>query len=1793
MSGVIRDSVSEILFGFLSDSEVVATSVQKITSPLTYDSLNTPLPGGLYDPALGPTNHSSTCKTCGQGSKSCPGHLGHIELAVPVYHPLLFGALFKLLRGKCASCHKFKLSTERTRRLTLKLALCDVGDVAGARGLDDALQAAAFDEGLSEGDPEFLEHSSRIAEKYLAELEHNLQGKPKADFLQSHDRAYRRELSEGALKAVMEPKKCQNCGAFSPALRKEGHLKIFEKPLNEKLQRTNSAAFLSTSSGSEVLLHRRPKTPAADGDDGVERELEPQDDAEDGEAPEDDAVANVSDKYIAAEIAEARLELLWKAEAPFLCRIFGAALWKSASPQPVLHVDPDGHSLFFLRVLAVAPSRFRPPMTGSTGEVIEHAQNVWLIKIINLSATLKNIDHEDSSTLSKMISTWVELQNEVNGYIDNSKFSGPASKDISLGIRQLLEKKEGLFRKNMMGKRVNYACRSVISPDPYIGTTEIGIPLPFAKTLTYAEPVNPWNFEYLRELVMNGASEYPGANYIENQDGTLYDLSKHTPLKREGFAAKLLSIPGQKVWRHLKEGDFMLVNRQPTLHKPGIMAHSVRVLCNPAFQTIRMHYANCNTYNADFDGDEINCHLPQNELARAEARILAFTDEQYLVPTNGAPLRGLIQDSVVSGVKLCSKNTFLTKGEFQQLVFQALAGLPGLEIAPPDKRIRTPAPTIIRPKELWTGKQLISCILQHLTDGLPQLNMDSKAKTPAVAFGEDWEEHEVLIRQGELLRGVLDKSAFGATPFGLVHCVQELYGPTAAGSLLTSFGRLFVNYLQLSGHTCGVEDLTLTSQAEEKRADLIRASVTKGHRAMQTFLLGPDAVDKESKNDEELEPLDDTEVANIRKDTATLFSGSDFSEKAAAVDGHMMSELSGVASDIIKACLPSGQTKPFPENCFSLMVLTGAKGSMVNHSQISCALGQQALEGRRVPIMVTGKSLPSFEAFDPSPRAHGFISDRFLTGVRPAEYYFHCMAGREGLVDTAVKTSRSGYLQRCLVKHLEDLKVGYDGTVRDGEGSVYQFVYGEDGIDTTQSLFLSGKKPQMDFMARNYRALGHKHSIDSAFIEQLRFDPDAALAAHAEVSHSLSKPQKVAESVVFSVGDAVNARRLRKNRDEWRRENLQKGWFAAKVVKVHTGSSGRIRYNLKYADGTSCRRVPAFMDIPKPSKQEHVAISLSGARVPLLKPITLDPVLGAVSAFQQLGSVSEKFQGALESYQEKEGKEDGLLMNGATGGEGAGTATYTVMMWAKYMRSLAAPGEAVGSVAAQSVGEPSTQMTLNTFHLAGHGGANVTLGIPRLREIVMTASRTLSTPMTVVPLIRSATREQGKSLARRLTRLTLSELLNSEGAVVVTETLVESKSGSWERRYDITLKLYDAKDIKKAFKLGFKELCNVISLRFLPKLLNVVSLELRRCGETAAARKGTAAAKGPGEIENDEGEDPEEEADDQTKKQKKKSAKVAAGDDDESEDEEGSGTMRLGHKKELASYGDMDEEEAVIQSEMSGKGRGVLDEESDGEADDEKENVDESKEEGKEQVAKPAGAEIEEMVEEDEIYTLTDTVRGNPFFTRMTHDRDDSTVTVTLQLPAHVRRLLMVGLAETAAAQSLIRSAGSIGRCFLVERLMAGENRLAIQTEGADFTTLWGLDPDKGGLLLDLPELSTNDIWGMRREYGVEACRASITKEIAGVFAVYGIGVDPRHLGLIADYMTFDGGYSAMNRLSMVGSASPCLQMSFETTATFLVQAALEGKVDKLETPSARIVMGQPGRFGTGCFDLMVPITVV
>lgn len=385
----------------------------------------------------------------------------------------------------------------------------------------------------------------------------------------------------------------------------------------------------------------------------------------------------------------------------------------------------------------------------------------------------------------------------------------------------------------------------------------------------------------------------------------------------------------------------------------------------------------------------------------------------------------------------------------------------------------------------------MSTILLNLTPSNARgLNLTSRNKIQHNLWNREKDsdpamsEEQTIFLDGHLITGVLDKSQYGASDYGLIHSVHELYGPYTANRLLGVLSRLLTKFLQHKAFSCRMDDLVLTADGEKMRKDILDEASSHGAETALKYVGLPEG----SK-------IEDPETA--RNLTIRLEEILRDDNLMAGLDAVMQQSFNKTTSKINNDVLPRHLVRPFPDNNMQMMTISGAKGSKVNASQISTLLGQQALEGRRVPTMVSGKTLPSFKPFDTSARAGGYVANRFLTGIRPQEYYFHCMAGREGLIDTAVKTSRSGYLQRCLIKHLEGVKVHYDHTVRDSDMSILQFLYGEDSLDVTKSKHLEA----FDFSVKNHNSL-----ID-------RFRPEDIAGkvldeAESHMKKALKKPKK-------------------------------------------------------------------------------------------------------------------------------------------------------------------------------------------------------------------------------------------------------------------------------------------------------------------------------------------------------------------------------------------------------------------------------------------------------------------------------------------------------------------------------------------------------------------------------------------------------------------------------------------------------------------------------------------------------------
>lgn len=1387
--------------------------------------------------------------------------------------------------------------------------------------------------------------------------------------------------------------------------------------------------------------------------------------------------AREGQQYMSSPEVHAAMTLLFEKEGEVLNLIYNS---RPTSKKNAVTAD-----MFFIKNILVPPNKYRPASVQGPNEIMESQQNTPFTQILKNCDIINQISKErqsgsaDSATRVRdyrdLLQAIVSLQDTVNSLIDRDRggLSGPAAAQAANGIKQILEKKEGLFRKNMMGKRVNFAARSVISPDPNLETNEIGVPLVFAKKLTYPEPVTNHNFWEMKQAVINGPDKYPGAAAIENELGQVVSLKFKSLDERTALANQLLAPSNwkmkgsrnKKVYRHLTTGDVVLMNRQPTLHKPSIMGHKARVLPNE--RTIRMHYANCNTYNADFDGDEMNMHFPQNEIARAEAMMLADADHQYLVATSGKPLRGLIQDHISMGTWFTSRDTFFDEEDYHQLLYSCLRPENSHTVS---ERIQLVEPAIIHPRRLWTGKQVISTILKNITPpGREGLNLQGKSSTPGDRWGQGNEEGNVIFKDGELLCGILDKKQIGPTAGGVIDAVHEIYGHTIAGKLIGILGRLLTRFLNMRAFTCGIDDLRLTKEGDRRRREKLAEAGKIGREVALKYV----TLDQN--------PVPDLD-AELRRRLEDVLRDD---EKQSGLDSVSNARTAKLTSEITSACLPNGLAKQFPWNQMQSMTISGAKGSSVNANLISCNLGQQVLEGRRVPVMVSGKTLPSFRPFDTHPLAGGYVCGRFLTGIKPQEYFFHTMAGREGLIDTAVKTSRSGYLQRCLIKGMEGLKAEYDTSVREtSDGSIIQFLYGEDGLDITKQVHLR----DFSFIASNYVSIMAQVNLTSDY-------------------HNLEKPEVVS----------------------WHKEAMKK--------------------------------------VKKTGKLD-----------------AMDPVLARYHPGGNFGSVSEAFSQALKKVcspfhltfsfpmltvymQYEEMNPDKLLKDKKANIHGVlSKKAFETLMNMKYMNSVIDPGEAVGIVASQSIGEPSTQMTLNTFHLAGHSAKNVTLGIPRLREIVMTASTDIMTPTMKLILNEEISEEEGERFAKGISKLTLAEVIDK---LRIKERISSGEGHARAKIYDIEIEFFPAEEYTKEYAIKIKDVLIALQTKFIPKLVKLAKAELKKRQDEKTLKNFSAAQPeigvSVGTIEEAPRGPEREERD-------------GAADEDNEDDEEDAKRARSGlNRSNQVSYEAPDEDEqAVIRRQESPEP----------ESDDE--------DEGRPQ--RQGDVEMSDASDDDELAKAEakdaklreEEIKGRyREITQFKFDpRKGSSCFIELQYDISTPKLLLLPLVEDAARDAVIQSIPGLGACTYVKADPLKGEPACVETEGVNLLAMRDYQD-----IIKPHSLRTNSIYHMLLYYGVEAARASIVREMDEVFKGHSISVDNRHLNLIGDVMTHSGGFRAFNRNGLVkDGSSPLAKMSFETTVGFLKEAVLERDWDDLKSPSSRIVAGRLNTVGTGGFDVLAPV---
>uniref|UniRef100_A0A663FK03 DNA-directed RNA polymerase subunit n=1 Tax=Aquila chrysaetos chrysaetos TaxID=223781 RepID=A0A663FK03_AQUCH len=885
---------------------------------------------------------------------------------------------------------------------------------------------------------------------------------------------------------------------------------------------------------------------------------------------------------------------------------------------------------------------------------------------------------EDVKLLQFHVATMVD--NELPGLPRAMQKSGRPLKSL----KQRLKGKEGRVRGNLMGKRVDFSARTVITPDPNLAIDQVGVPRSIAANMTFAEIVTPFNIDRLQELVRRGNSQYPGAKYIIRDNGDRIDLRFHP--KPSDLHLQI----GYKVERHMCDGDIVIFNRQPTLHKMSMMGHRVRIL---PWSTFRLNLSVTTPYNADFDGDEMNLHLPQSLETRAEIQELAMVPRMIVTPQSNRPVMGIVQDTLTAVRKFTKRDVFLERGEVMNLLM-FLSTWDG----------KVPQPAILKPRPLWTGKQIfsliipghINCIRTHSTHPDDEDSGPYKHISPG--------DTKVVVENGELIMGILCKKSLGTSAGSLVHISYLEMGHDTTRLFYSNIQTVINNWLLIEGHTIGIGD----SIADAKTYQDIQNTIKK---AKQDVI---EVIEKAHNN--ELEPT----PGNTLRQT-------------------FENQVNRILNDARDKTGSSAQKSLSEYNNFKSMVVSGAKGSKINISQVIAVVGQQNVEGKRIPFGFKHRTLPHFIKDDYGPESRGFVENSYLAGLTPTEFFFHAMGGREGLIDTAVKTAETGYIQRRLIKSMESVMVKYDATVRNSINQVVQLRYGEDGLagESVEFQNLATLKPSNKAFEKKFK---FDYTNERALRRTLQEELVKDILSNAHIQNELEREfEKMREDrevlrVIFPTGDSKVVLPC---------NLLRMIWNAQKIFHINSRLPSDL-HPVKVVEGVkelSRKLVIVNGDDPLSRQAQENAT--------LLFNIHLRSTLCSrrmVEEFRLSGEAFDWLLGEIES---------------------------------KFNQAIAHPGEMVGALAAQSLGEPATQMTLNTFHYAGVSAKNVTLGVPRLKELINISKKPKTPSLTVFLLGQSARdAERAKDILCRLEHTTLRKVTantaiyydpNPQGTVVAED----------------------------------------------------------------------------------------------------------------------------------------------------------------------------------------------------------------------------------------------------------------------------------------------------------------------------------------------------------------------------------------------------------------------------------------
>jgi len=878
------------------------------------------------------------------------------------------------------------------------------------------------------------------------------------------------------------------------------------------------------------------------------------------------------------------------------------------------------------QVLAVPPPAVRPSVKHDAQQRSEDDLTHIYSNIIKTNKDLSDkIANGASANVIEGLTTVLQyfiamiVNNKVKGAVPMAQRSGRPLQCI-MGR---LNSKNGRIRGNLMGKRVDFSARSVITGDPNLSIRQLGVPLKIAKNITKPIKVNDRNRDFLMKLIQNGPDEYPGAKILERKNGENISL-------RYVDRLSIRLENGDTVHRHMMDGDAVLFNRQPSLHRMSMMCHIVKIMKKG--DTFRMNVGDTKPYNADFDGDEMNMHMPQNIMAETELKHLAAIPYQMISPAGNSPIIGIYQDSLLGSYRFTRPNQSFTPRDAMNLLMMF-------------QKVDVQA---LREKgENVTNFDILSQILPPLT---------MKYKTNLFEEGEEDDKlsNNVLeIRDGKYIRGQMEKSVLGGTTKGLVHRIWNDFGNMQASNFIDDLQNVITEYMKTSSFSVGISDLIADPTTQDRIIKVI------------------------AKQKQEVQSLIEKVHLGIFENNTAATNMAQFENNV----NNILNEATNESGKIGRKSLSKG-------NRFVMIVNSGSKGTPINISQMISCLGQTNVDGKRIPYGFDSRTLPHFSKFDDSPNARGFIENSYISGLTAPELFFHAMGGRIGLIDTAVKTSQTGYIQRRLIKGLEDLIVKYDMTVRNNKDKIIQFAYGDDGFDSTRSenqvIPLTGMSTEDIY---------------------LHYDIVGVNDVHNDLLN------------VYSKGTIT---RLKKQRVD------TKAKCQKYIEKMIDARKNVVESVFRNKSENSVKNPVAFQNIIANIQGQ---LSLSGNSIVDITPLeAFDLIEEYFQKLNRLHFVQPKSLFEILYYFYLNPKD--LLVNKRFHRKAIILLLETVLL--KYKQAIVHPGEMVGVIAGQSIGEPTTQLTLNTFHLAGVASkSNVTRGVPRIEEILRLTKNPKNPSLTV------------------------------------------------------------------------------------------------------------------------------------------------------------------------------------------------------------------------------------------------------------------------------------------------------------------------------------------------------------------------------------------------------------------------------------------------------------------------------